>query len=186
VLTRSAWEAKFVELEAKLLGDHRLIGQAVGVPFLFLLYPPPDAPAVEARVGMTARGLRDRGVQVTEIDCASLVLETFEARGELDRIIAAERRDPRVLRDLGLGPIVADALRDRVRAASEAMRSPGTVFLTRLLGLHPFATPRTLQERLIGEARFPIVFFVPADPIDESYYLFAGSERTLRYRGVYL
>jgi len=184
--TRSAWEAKFSELQTKLLGDHHLIGQAIGVPFLLLLYPPGEEAAIRREAATLAMVLRTRGIEVTEIDCAILVLETIESRGELGRIIQAERRDSNVLPELGLGPVIADALVARVRAAAGAMQKPCVVFLTRLAGVHPFAIPPMLQERMAGTVTIPVVFFVPAEPLDESHYLFMGSEKTLRYRGVYL
>jgi hypothetical protein len=179
-------ETKFAELQAKLLGDHHLLGQAIGVPFLLLLYPPPEEVMVRREAAHLAAVVRERGVQITEIDCAALVLETIEARGELERIIQAERRDAAVLRELALGPVIADALISRVTTAARAMTRPCAVFLNRLAGMYPFASPPMLQERLAGTVMIPVVFFVPAEPLDESHYLFVGSEKTLRYRGVYL
>jgi len=180
------WEAKFVELEEKLLGDHHVLGQAIGVPFLVFLYPPIEESAVRREAGILARSLAERGVEITEIDCATLVLETLEERDELQRAIEAERKDPSVLRDLGLGPLLAEALITKMRDAVEEMKPPCVFFLSRLAGLHPFATPPMLQERLAGAVSVPVVFFVPAEPLDESHYLFMGTEKTLRYRGVYL
>jgi len=184
--TRKGWEAKLAELEEKLLGDHHLLGQAIGVPFLIVLYPPVEEVRVRGETSSLARSLQERGVSILEIDCASLMLEILRERDELQRVMKAERKDPAVLRDLGFGPLIADELSRQIQDVASRMNPPCAIFLKRLAGLHPFVTPPMLQEHLAGTVPIPVVFFIPAEALDESHYLFMGTEKTLKYRGIYV
>jgi hypothetical protein len=103
-----------------------------------LLYPPSEELLVRRDVNSLVAKLRAEGRQVEVIDCNQVLLDYLHRAEELQRAIRAEKRNPSVLKEFGIGKVLAEALVERVITAQQQMSGPGVVVLTRVGALHPF------------------------------------------------
>jgi len=157
---------KFAELEGLLLNQRHTLALHAGVPFVLLIYDPPEERRCREEQAHLMTKLADAGLAVREIPVEAFIFGHYAEIGLLDRVFEKERTHPGdVYRDLAKN--YRPALVRHIVEAAEALDGQDAIlFLTRVAHLYPFVRVSNLLQNLENRVKLPLVVFYPGEELD--------------------
>jgi len=174
---------KFSELEKLLLTEaYKQCRISRGAPFISLLYPPNEEINVRKRINLLAKKLESSGWKIYYFEPEPHLYEFLASKGKSQDSFEAERKDPAQLRSA----IAVDLYLQKLSEIGGEDKEKNVIFIRRAGGFFPHVNLHSLQEKLVDKVKMTAVFFIPAVELDGNQYLFLGTEKTQKYRGVFI
>jgi Domain of unknown function (DUF1788) len=172
-------------LEQSLVNSAFLRGEGLGneLGFFVFDFEPKFAPRVEAHLArMKPKLEQEHRVRVLEINLFTLVLETLEERGFLERAFALESQQGPEAFMRALAPLIRpEPLRDRI--AKKLLVAHDQVWLTGIGAVWPLLRSHVILNNLHDVVdRTPLVMFFPGEYDGQELRLFGAFKDDNYYR----
>jgi len=174
---------KFNELEKLLTTEaYKQSRISRGGPFISLLYPPDEEVNVRKRINLLAKKLESSGWKIYFFEPEPHLYKFLESKGKAQDAFETERQNPAQLRSA----IAVDLYLKKLSEIGNEDKEKHILFVLRAGGFFPHVNLHSLQEKLVDKIKMTTVFFIPAVEIEGHQYLFLGTEKTQKYRGIFI